>query len=140
MFTSAGENIFVYVKTTDGLRQVWSSTRNDVKWAHQYVDLGRIDADEFSVIFHVRFGSLCRTSVGLDNVKFHPCTVGECVASMWLIQVRLYLKLNGNYTLLNLSKTKPDMLPRASYSLDISSSMGESVIVNCYCLFFAWIQ
>jgi len=95
MFTSPGEKISVYVKTTDGLRQVWSSTRNDVKWAHQYVDLGRIDADEFSVIFHVRFGSLCRTSVGLDNIKFHPCTVGECVASMWLIQVRIDLTLNG---------------------------------------------
>ena len=85
MFTSTGDQISVYVKTADGLRQVWSSARRNSGWTHQYVDLGRIDADQFTVIFHVRFGSWCRTSVGLDNVKFHPCTVGECVASMCLI-------------------------------------------------------
>ena len=89
LLTSTGETMSVHVKTTDGLRQVWSSTRHDGEWAHQYVDLGRVDADQFTVIFHVRFGSWCRMSVGLDNVKFHTCAVGEWAASRCLILASL---------------------------------------------------
>ena len=95
MFTSTGDQMSVHVKTTDGLRQVWSSTRHDGEWAHQYVDLGWIDADQFTVILNVPFGSWCRTSVGLYNVKFHPCAVGECVASMCLIVASLRKKFKG---------------------------------------------
>ena len=77
--TSTGDKLVLYVKANNGLRQIWSSTLQDKfdRWFHEDVDLTPIDTDRFTVVFHVRFGSWCRNSVGLDDIKFHSCPVGK---------------------------------------------------------------
>ena len=76
---STGEKLTLFMKTSSGLREIWSSTLHNKlnQWVSEDIDLTPTDVDQFTVLFKVRVGGWCKNSVGLDDIRFIPCPIGE---------------------------------------------------------------
>ena len=58
---------------------LWNRTTQSSSWIQYEVDLPADTKDDFHFIFHVEYEKDCANSVGLDEIEFHRCPVGEFV-------------------------------------------------------------
>ena len=94
--TFTGEELTLYLKTSSGLRRIWSSTLHNKfgRWVREDVDLTPINADRFTVLFYTHIGTWCRSAVGLDNIIFHTCPVGKFEICRKYYRIRIYVYLS----------------------------------------------
>ena len=76
------EHLTLYIKTIDGLSQLWRHTsyNNYSRWIAVTVDIPQTNVSSFSLVFFTEFMKDCPNSVGIDDIMFHRCPKGKKIS------------------------------------------------------------
>lgn len=83
----------LYVDDGKKFMLVWSSTAHNTysRWILATARLDHIKAESFSLVFHTKYATGCRNSIGLDDIKFHMCPTGVYLVVCVIMSNRISL-------------------------------------------------